>query len=91
MPFCWEGQCRVLYICSVPFRNLRFLEIPKKLGLSTESAALSTENTATERAKDPALSTTTYYDITGYSVARILSRATIVLGLKLYRYSVVLS
>ena len=55
------------YICSAPFRN------PKKRRLSTESAA-------TESAPDPALSTLTYYDVTGYSVARILSRATVVLG-----------
>ena len=47
------------------FRNQRFLGIPKKRGLSTES-------TATESTMDPALSTSTYYDVTGYSVAKIL-------------------
>ena len=49
----------------MPFRNQRFLGIPKKRGLSTES-------TATESTMDPALSTSTYYDVTGYSVAKIL-------------------
>ena len=52
-------------ICSAPFKNLRFLGIPKKHRLSTESAA-------TESAMDPALSTTMYYKVTGYSVARII-------------------
>ena len=42
-------------ICSVPFRNLRFLGIPKKCGLSTESAALYVESAATESTMDPAL------------------------------------
>ena len=53
-------------LCSAPFRNLRFLGIPKKRGLSIEGAALSTENAATESAMDPVLSTSTYYDVTGY-------------------------
>ena len=50
-------------ICSALFRNLRFLEkaqrflgIPRKRGLSLESAALSPESTVTESATDTALS-----------------------------------
>ena len=59
--------------------------IPKKRGISTESASLSTESATKERATDSALSTTTYDDVTGYSVARILSRAIIVRTRKLCR------
>ena len=51
-------------ICSVLFRNLRFLEkaqrflgIPRKSGLSIESAAPSPESLVTESTTDTALST----------------------------------
>ena len=52
-----------VYICSALSRNLRFLEkaqrflgIPRKRGLSRESAALSSESAVTESATDTALS-----------------------------------